>query len=158
DETGLRALHILSHLRVAMHLTTNAGYRTRYRAAYDDLVDTHKYHLLTRNLKVMVPGHINHSDDELAFLSYYPLLRYEPDPKLRAVYKQSLERSWQIERPQRNPFWNFIYAAGRGAQAFDQADSLRTLQEIPLDTIKWDVKNSHRLDVPIDPSSDRFER
>ena len=25
----------------------------------------------------MVPGHINHSDDELAFLSFYPLLRYE---------------------------------------------------------------------------------
>jgi hypothetical protein len=158
DETGLRALHILAHLRVALHLTGNAGFRVKYQAAYDDLVRTHKYHWLTRNQKVMVPGHINHSDDELAFLSYYPLLRYETDPKLLDVYKQSLERSWQIERPERNPLWNVIYAAGTGAAEFDRAESLRTLQEIPMDTIEWSVTNSHRLDVPVDPMSDRFHR
>jgi hypothetical protein len=158
DETGLRALHLLSHLRVALHLTGNEQYRARYRAAYDDLINTHKYHWLTRNQKIMVPGHINHSDDELAFLSYYPLLRYETDPRLLEVYKQSLERSWQIERPERNPLWNVIYAAATGAREFDQAESLRTLHEIPMDTIKWTVDNSHRLDVPIDPMHDRFDR
>jgi hypothetical protein len=106
----------------------------------------------------MVPGHINHSDDELAFLSYYPLLQYETDPRLLEVYRQSLERSWQIERPERNPLWNAIYAAGTGAKEFDRTESLRTLQEIPMDTIDWTVRNSHRLDVPIDPMSDRFNR
>lgn len=156
DETGLRALHILSHLRVALHMTGNAQYRARYQSAYEDLVNTHKYHWLTRNQKIMVPGHINHSDDELAFLSYYPLLRYETDSKLLDVYRQSLERSWQIERPERNPLWNVIFAAGTGAREFDGAESLRTLQEIPMDTIDWTVRNSLRLDVPIDPMSDRF--
>jgi hypothetical protein len=106
----------------------------------------------------MVPGHINHSDDELAFLSYYPLLRYEDDPALLEVYRQSLERSWQIERPERNPLWNFIYAAGTGVAEFDREASLRTLREIPMDLVQWDVRNSHRLDVPIDPLSDRFKR
>lgn len=158
DETGLRALHILAHLRVALHLSSNARYRARYQAAYDDLINTHKYHWLTRNQKIMVPGHINHSDDELAFLSYYPLLSYETDPGLLDVYKQSLERSWQIERPERNPLWNVIYAVGTGAREFDRAESLRTLQEIPMDAIEWDVRNSQRLDVPIDPLSDRFKR
>lgn len=158
DETGLRALHILAHLRVALHLTGNAQHRARYQAAYDDLVKTHKYHLLTRNQKIMVPGSINHSDDELAFLSFYPLLRYETDPKLIEVYKYSLERSWQIERPERNPLWNIIYAVATGATEFDQAESLRTLQEIPMDTIQWTIRNSHRLDVPTDPMSDRFKR
>jgi hypothetical protein len=156
DETGLRALHILSHLRVALHLTGNAQYRARYQAAYNDLVTTHKYHWLTRNQKIMVPGHINHSDDELAFLSYYPLLRYETDAALLEVYKQSLERSWQIERPERNPLWNVIYAAGTGAREFDRVETLRTLQEIPLDTIDWTVRNSQRRDVQVDPMSDRF--
>ena len=158
DETGLRALHILSHVRGALHLTTNAEYRRKYQAAYDTLIKDHKYHLLIRNQKVMVPGHINHSDDELAFLSYYPLLQYERDPALLEVYKQSLERSWEIERPERNPLWNFIYAAGTGAKAFDQAESLRTLREIPMDTIQWTITNSHRLDVPIDALADRFKR
>jgi hypothetical protein len=158
DETGLRALHILSHLRVALHLTTNPDFRAKFRRAYDDLIKTHKYDLLTRNQKVMVPGHINHSDDELAFLSYYPLLRYEDDPALLEVYKQSLERSWQVERPERNPLWNFIYAAGTSSGEFDRSESIRTLQEIPIDLVQWDVRNSHRQDVPIDPMSDRFKR
>lgn len=158
DETGLRALHILAHLRVAIHLTTNSQYRAKYQAAYDDLIKNHKYHLLTRNQKIIVPGHINHSDDELAFLSYYPLLQYETDPKLRAVYQESLERSWQIERPERNPLWNFIYAVGCEAKEFDQAESVRTLQEIPMDQIDWTVKNSHRQDVPRDLAGDRFKR
>jgi hypothetical protein len=156
DETGLRALHILSHLRVALHLTGNAQYRSKYQAAYGDLIKAHRYHWLTRNQKIMVPGHINHSDDELAFLSYYPLLQYEVDPALIEVYKQSLERSWQIERPERNPLWNVIYAAGTGARDFDRGESLRTLQEIPMDTTDWTVRNSQRRDVPVDPLSDRF--
>jgi hypothetical protein len=158
DETGLRALHILSHLRVALHLTSDARYRAKYQAAYDSLVKDHKYHLLTRNQKIMVPGSINHSDDELAFLSYYPLLRYEKDPQLLEVYRHSLQRSWQIERPERNPLWNIIYAAGTASHEFDRAESLRTLREIPLDQIEWTVRNSHRLDVPIDPMSDRQKR
>jgi hypothetical protein len=158
DETGLRALHLLSHLRVAQHVTADEGHRRKFRAAYDDLIMRHRYHLLIRNQKVMVPGHINHSDDELAFLSFYPLLRYETDPALVAVYKESLERSWQIERPERNPLWNVIYAAGTGATEFDKAESLRTLREIPMDLVQWTVTNSHRHDVPVDPLADRFKR
>ncbi|HXW05719.1 MAG TPA: hypothetical protein VD833_10840 [Vicinamibacterales bacterium] len=158
DETGLRALEMLSHLRVALSMTTSQDYRAKYRRAYDDLIRTHRYHLLLRNQKIMVAGSVNHSDDELAFLSFYPLLRYETDPGLTEVYRQGLERSWHIERPERNPLWNFIYAAGTGAKEFDQAESLRTLREIPLDQIRWAVRNSHRLDVPVDPLPDRFKR
>ena len=154
DETGLRALHILSHLRVAHHVTGDP----RYEQAYDDLISKHRYHLLARNQKINYPGHVNHSDDELAFLSYYPLLNYETDPKLRQVYVQSLERSWQVERPERNPLWNFIYAVGSGSGDFDQYEAIRTLREIPMDQISWTVANSHRLDVPMDILKDRFGR
>jgi hypothetical protein len=158
DETGLRALEMLSHLRVALSVTDDAANRAKYQRAYDDLIRTHRYHLLLRNQKVMVPGHINHSDDELAFLSFYPLLKFERDPELLAAYRDGLERSWQIERPERNPLWNVIYAAGTGAREFDRDESLRTLREIPMDQIQWDVRNSHRLDVARDPLLDRFKR
>ena len=154
DETGLRALHMLSHLRVASHITGNP----RYAAVYDDLVAKHNYHLLLRNQKINIPGRVNHSDDELAFLSYYPLLMYEKDEKLRAIYTESLERSWQVERPERSPLWNFIYAAGTGAREFDLEPSMRTLEEIPLDLVSWTVTNSHRRDIVLDASSDRFGR
>ena len=158
SETGLRALHILSHLRVALRLSENTPSATRYRAEYDNLIKMRRYHLLTRNQKIAIPGHINHSDDELAFLSYYPLLQYETDQQLRAIYKQSLERSWQVERPERNPLWNAIYAAGTGTQDFDRTESIQTLREIPMDTITWTVRNSQRADVPLDPLADRFKR
>jgi hypothetical protein len=154
DETGLRALHILSHLRVARHITGDP----RYEQAYNELIAKHRYHLLTRNQKINYPGRVNHSDDELAFLSYYPLLNYETDPKLREVYVQSLERSWQVERPERNPLWNFIYAVGSGGKEFDRGEAIRTLKEIPMDQISWTVTNSHRLDVPTDTLNDRFDR
>jgi hypothetical protein len=154
DETGLRALHILSHLRVAIHITGSP----RYEQTYNELISKHRYHLLTRNQKVNYPGRVNHSDDELAFLSYYPLFNYETDPKLREVYVQSLERSWQVERPERNPLWNFIYAVGSGGKEFDRSEALLTLKQIPMDQISWAVSNSHRLDVPIDNLNDRFDR
>lgn len=154
DEAGLRALHILSHLRAARHMTGDP----RYEQAYNELVSKHGYHLLTRNQKINYPGRVNHSDDELAFLSYYPLLNYETDPKLRGVYVQSLERSWQVERPERNPLWNFIYAVGSGSEEFDLREATLTLQEIPMDQISWTVTNSHRLDVPMDALNDRFDR
>jgi hypothetical protein len=145
-------------VKVALHMTSDRAARARFQAAYDDLVSNHRYHLLTRNQKTMVPGAINHSDDELAFLAYYPLLQYETDPRLLAVYRHSLERSWRIERPERNPLWNFIYAAGSAAKEFDRAPSLRTLQEIPMDQITWSVRNSQRQDVAIDSARDRFNR
>lgn len=154
DELGLRALHILAHLRTAHHITGNP----RYEQAYQELIHKHNYHLLTRNQKINYPGHVNHSDDELAFLSYYPLLIYEKDAKLREVYGESIERAWQVERPERNPLWNFIYAAGSGAKEFDREESLRTLREIPMDQIEWTMTNSHRLDVPMDLLADRFNR
>lgn len=154
DETGLRALHILSHLRVAHHITG----KQRYLDAYQSLIRDHRYHLLTRNQKINIPGRINHSDDELAFLSYYPLLQYEVDPELKNVYIESLARSWQIERPERNPLWNFIYAVGAGAKEFDQSEAIRTLLEIPMDQISWTVRNSSRADLMADTMSDRFKR
>jgi hypothetical protein len=154
DEVGLRALHLLSHLAVGYHITGN----DRYRKAYIELVSKHRYAELTRNQKINYPGHVNHSDDELAYLSYYPLLLYEKDPKLRATYIESLERSWQVERPERNPLWNFIYASGTGSTKFDREESALGLREIPMDLVSWTMNNSHRLDVPRDPLADRFQR
>ncbi len=64
---------------------------------------------------------VNHSDDELAFLAYYPLVIYERDQHLRKIYMASLKRSWLIERPERSPFFNFIYAAGPASRKMDRS-------------------------------------
>lgn len=141
-DRGLNSLLILSHLAVAEHVTGSA----RYRRAADELINDHGYALNTLDQKITLPGHVNHSDDELAFLAYYPLLRYEGREELRRLYRLSLERSWQIERPERSPFFNFIYGALTGAPC-DAEAAVETLREIPLDLVHWTVTNSGRPDV-----------
>ena len=150
-QRGLNSLEILSHLKATYHLTGEE----RFQQAYLDLVRTHHYALNTIKQKITEPGHVNHSDDELAFLAYYPLLMYETDPDLRRIYRLSLERSWQIERPEACPLYNIIYAALTGRDGDIEA-SVRTLQEIPLDLITWTMRNSGRSDVVLDEVEGRF--
>jgi hypothetical protein len=150
-DRGLNSLSILSHLAVAGHVTGDP----RYREAAGELIARHGYALNTLDQKITTPGHVNHSDDELAFLAYYPLLCYETDPGLRQIYLRSLRRSWEIERPERSPFFNFIYGALTG-EPCDAEAAVETLQEIPLDLVHWDVRNSGRPDVPRHPDRGRF--
>jgi len=151
QENGLNSLEILSHLKVAYHLTGDP----KYEDAARKLIVKHHYALNTIDQKINIPGLINHSDDELAFLAYYPLLQYETDPDLRAIYLASLERSWQIERPERSPLWNFIYGACTGKPCDTEA-SVRTLMEIPMSTRNWASRNSHRKDIQINIEAGRF--
>lgn len=144
-QRGLNSLEILSALRSAEHITSNS----RYGDAYTDLVENHGYAENARRTKITTPGHVNHSDDELAFISYYPLLKYETDTGLRDIYLESLHQAWEIERPERNPWWNFIYSAIVGTPT-DIDKAIRTLREIPCDLLNWPVRNSHRRDVTID--------
>ncbi|MGQ9524803.1 MAG: two-component regulator propeller domain-containing protein [Armatimonadota bacterium] len=151
SQRGLNSLEILSHLKAAYHMTGEE----RFQKAYMDLVQNHHYAINTIKQKITEPGHVNHSDDELAFLAYYPLLMYETDPDLRRIYTLSLERSWRIERPEACPLYNIIYAALTG-RAGDIEATRRTLQEIPLDLVSWTMRNSSRSDVTLNEEEGRF--
>ena len=150
-QRGLNSLEILAHLRTAHHITGEQ----RYEDAYWDLINTHGYAENVRRQKLNLPHHINHSDDELAFISYYPLLKYETDANLREIYLDSLEHAYQIERPERNPWWNFIYGALTHGLC-DAEKGIQTLREIPMDLINWPIENSHRLDISFDAVRGRF--
>ncbi|MBD3177290.1 MAG: hypothetical protein GF320_19120 [Armatimonadia bacterium] len=149
-ERGLNSLSMLSFLKVAHALCGTA----RYGTAYDFLCRRHHFALNTIDQKIRMPAEINHSDDELSFLAYYPLFMYERDPDLLAIYRLSMERTMAVERPERNPLWNMIgsFALGR-----DQglSESVRTLREMPTDRIHWDVDNSVRADITVSTEFDR---
>jgi hypothetical protein len=57
------------------------------------------------------PGSGNQSDDEMAFMCYYNLLRYSRDEDFKAQIRFSFFRYWANEAPELNPFFNFAYAA-----------------------------------------------
>ena len=95
-DRGLNSLEILSFLKVAHHITGNA----KYEAAAKELIDKHGYAANTILEKTIWPPTVNHSDDELGFLSYYPLLWYERDTDLRCYYLASIERARAHRAPE----------------------------------------------------------
>lgn len=160
-ERGLNSLETLSHLKVAIHIVGDS----RYQEAYDELINDHAYHMNTVRQKIIWPARmVNHSDDELAFVAYLPLLWYERDPELRKVYLASIHRSFEIERPERSPYFNYIYAAALQAnewtdpsqrptepfvspEAYDAQKCVNWFRGVPRDMIRWRVVNSDRADV-----------
>src|SRR5204863_6784299 len=134
EERGLGSLEMLSHLQVAMHLVGDP----RYERAYHELIKEHHYALNTIPAKHLEG--VSH-DNQLLFLAYYPLLQLEKDPGLRAIYAVSLKRTWDFERGEGSPLWNFIYGASVAGPC-DVEASVIALREMPLDFIAWRTRNS----------------
>jgi len=155
-EAALRCIELLAFLKTAQHITGDS----KYAAAYQDRIRRGYAKHMKDYRRWPGGGEINFSDDELAYLSYDPLLRYEKNPELRAIYLDGLRFTWGQVRPSLNPLWNYISVASRAGQLSDEvrAESRLVLERIPVDMIKWSMKNSHRQDVTFRPSEDRFER
>jgi hypothetical protein len=157
-ERGLNSLSILSYLAVAGHVTGDP----KYGAVSRRLVEEHGYAQNLMFPKVQNgPGSGNQSDDEMAFMCFYSLLRHSGDEALKAQARYAFYAYWANEEPEMNPFFHFAYAAHNlGATAtnpfgvYDLApwagwmeDSMATLRGFPLDRLNWPHQNSHRLDV-----------
>jgi hypothetical protein len=159
SERGLNSFSILTYLSVAHHITGDP----KYREAYVALALEHGYGMngMTQPRELAGPGTAGQPDDNMAFMNYYHLIRYETDPKLLSMFYNAIHRHWQIEKYERNPFANFVYAAcclGKTRsdhwgdtdltppkQAFD--DAADTLERYPLDLIDWPMSNAHRIDM-----------
>lgn len=158
EERGLNSLSILTYLNVAAHVT-GAG---KYREAAEKLVEQHAY---AQNVLIPKtnagPGSGNQSDDEMAFMGFYNLIRYERDAKLQQKYALAFSNYWRMERPELNPLFNFMYAASNAHKHFEDAfgthdlsptgewleESIDTLRRYPLDCVNWRMTNSHRKDI-----------
>lgn len=149
---GLNSLEVLSFLNTALHLTGDPKYleakKSLVKEGYDDYIKKVK---VTTN-----PRFVNHSDDELAAVAYQPFFMFEKDEQLLSAASRGFKRWCKAELPEKSPWFNFLccrYADDRNL--CDVAGAVETLQDIPLDTLNWHVKNSHRADVELDPLPDR---
>ena len=164
EERGLNSLSYLTYLRIAEYMADGAERKARYRDRARSLIGDHAYLANLRNPKVQSgPGTGNQSDDEMALMNYYHLLKYERDEAVRSVVAHSLRQYWKVLQPERNPLFDFIHAAavdGAGYRdAFDDEsygrtdypldDAVESLVLYPLDRFDWALANSHRLDVAL---------
>lgn len=157
-ERGLKSLSMLSYLAAAEHVTGDA----KYGELAKELVDKHGYRHNAMWYKVHFgQGSGNQSDDEMAFMCYYNLMKYSKDESLKHEILYSFHSAWIVEQPEMNPFFNFCYAVfGQDASYTNPwgthpigpwkgwlEDSVATLKDFPLDRVGWGHKNSHRLDL-----------
>ncbi|MDR2815111.1 MAG: hypothetical protein LBB62_00180 [Proteiniphilum sp.] len=94
----------------------------------------------------------NHSDDEMAFLTYWVLYHYAFDDVLKQEYAEMIRDHWAIEKPESNALWNLLTYGTSGD--IDQESTIWYLQGFPKDCNRYAVKNSHRKDLeflPKDP-------
>lgn len=141
----LNAIEILCFLKVAAHITGNRRYVDAYRHA---AVDLGYAKLGTRYLELR--DEINCSDEELFMLSIYPLMKYEKDPQLLALYQQALDQWWQNEKKQENALWGILYQEVTRGPHIDLRTSFTRLGKMPLNTLDWSVVNSTRHDIRMD--------
>lgn len=160
-DRGLQAIEILSFLNVAQHVTGDQKFADTART----LRDKYAYHINAISSRAMFPpDHVVPWDNNLAFLGYYGLLKYETDPDLLRTYRASLDNGWLFSSRQNDPFFNFVFAAvlpnpdqpvgERGVVDFDRVlrKGVDTLRGTPLLLLGWEMNNSHRLDVMLDPT------
>lgn len=157
-ERGLKSLSLLSYMAVTEHMTGDPVYGEHL----EKLMEEHAFDTNAMIYKIHRGiGSGNQSDDEMAFMSYYNLLKYAKNEKLRQQMLLSFYSAWVVEQPEMNPFFNFAYAVyGVDARYTDQwgthsmrpwdgwlEDSMATLEGFPLDRVNWACRNSHRLDI-----------
>ncbi len=155
---GLNSLSILSYLVVSQHITGDA----KYADAIEYLRKQHSYEANAMVAKVQFgQGSGNQSDDEMAMMNFYSLLKYTKDEQLQQTMRYSMFAYWSLIANARNPFFNFAYAHhGLGKEYLTTharvpldpwdgwlEDSMDTLTGFPLDRLNWPLKNSHRLDL-----------
>ncbi|MEP7111157.1 MAG: hypothetical protein ABI760_24385 [Ferruginibacter sp.] len=155
EDRKLGSAHIIAGLQLGYALTGKEKYKTEaFR-----LINEFGYlkNMLVSYTKIKeTPGTIrmgidlgvggwNHSDDEMAFLTYWPLYRYAFTPALQQQYKEVIIDHWKIEKPERNALWNLITFATEGT--CDEPSVYWHLREFPMDLVRWNVQNSHRKDI-----------
>ena len=129
----------------------------KYRDTYNDLVEKHSYAANLFFPKVQSgPGTGNQSDDEMAFMNYYSLLKYETDPDLQenlrpvALFVLASRTAGTVSAVQLHLRRQLRRRRRCGACRFPQAcleEAADSLVRYPLDRIRWPFRHSHRLDI-----------
>lgn len=144
-DTCLNAAELLSHIKVAWHLTGEERFASEYRKLAYDL----GYADLCVTYFERKTNTINYSDEELAYLTYLPLVLLEEDPHLRSRYRDGMSEWWVNIQRELNPLWTYIYKLMVPELDYDMEGCLWTLRRLPIDMFEYPIDNTGRKDIKI---------
>ncbi len=151
-DKGINGLEAFAFTKTAFSVTGD----TSYSKAYQQLIDFGYLNYIVRQKNTFPPENLAPWDDNLAFRSYYTLLRYTDDPQLRSIYMRSLERTWEVKRMEHISWFNFAYGALTGNDC-EVEQAVKHLREWTLDCIEHTYRNSHRADLITQPGYFPYE-
>lgn len=146
----LNSTLIIAFLQTAYHFTGEKIYKEKaFELMKDHGYDENASHPATVIGKVkgqFLSDTWNHSDDEMYFLTIPAFVKYAFNDELKERFLKSAKSHWEIERSEKNPLWNFLYALA-GGEDYDLKESVWWLKEFPMDLVSWTVNNSYRQDL-----------
>src|SRR5690606_11823594 len=146
----LNSTLILSFLQTAYHFTKDK----KYKKGAEKLIKKYGYDE-NANRPASVIGFVegedlsnkwNHSDDEMYFLTIPGFVNYSFSEEQREAHFNAAKSHWEIERSEKNPLWNYLFALS-GGKNIDSEASAWWLREFPMDLIDWKIDNDHRKDL-----------
>ena len=151
-DAGLNSAMILGGLKATYRMSGEE----RFLNEFNYLADDEGYTDFVRRVGPIIHTlQINHDSEEMAFLALTTLIRLEDDPCRMAAWQEGLRGLWDLQVPEHNPEFNFIYAWLSRPDDFKLQESVQTLKEFYLHGITWPEDNTHRIDVTLDPEPDR---
>jgi len=159
-DSGLNSAMILGALRSAYRMTGEK----RFVESFDFLARKRHYEDYVSCIEeTNLAWHTNHDSEEMSFLAMYTLVRQEEDPILLEKWRngdpelecEGLQHLWEVQRPERNPEFNMIYAPLAQKDEYDLEESIETLKYLPVNLILWGQDHSQRWDRDEDPNLDR---
>ncbi len=141
---GLRAAILLSGLTATYWMTGDA----RFAEAKRSLIEDHGYAAAAETEIQHEVRPLSMDNDEMSSWAWWTLLRYESDPVLRERWKTGFSGVYDVKlRQQQAALWGMVRATTGFADMDIAQDVRRWLQLVPVDMIRWNVRNSHRKDV-----------
>ncbi|MCB9208700.1 MAG: hypothetical protein H6610_02840 [Ignavibacteriales bacterium] len=141
-DKGVNGLEAQSYAKAAWGVSG----KEKYNDAFNELLDFGYQNYTVRQKNTFPPENIAPWDDDLAYWSYYSLLRYTTEPELRSIYLRSLERTWEVKRMEKNAWFNFAYGVMTGNDC-ESEEAVQRLREWTLDCIEHNYSNSFRDDL-----------
>jgi hypothetical protein len=151
-DKGLNGLEAMTFMRTAYALTGDQI----FEEGFQQLLDFGYLNYIVRQKNTFPPTSVAPWDDNLAYRSYYTIMRYTDDPVLRSVYLRSLARTFEVKRMEHISWFNFGYGAMTGNDC-EAEEAVKHLREWTLDCVEHNYRNSFRDDLFPEPGYVPYE-
>ena len=142
SDKGLNGLEAMTFMKTAYALTGDKD----FEKGFQQLMDWGYQNYIVRLKNTFPPTVVAPWDDNLAYRSYYTILRYTEDPILRSIYLRSLARTYEVKRMEHIAWFNFAYGAITGNDC-EAKEATQGLREWTLDCVEHNFRNSFRDDL-----------